>query len=263
MSAPGATNLVPIQALASLPAGLAKDLLDAFTEVVTNFAQGRWEPAELNGGKLCEAAYSICEGLCSNSMPKRAKKPRNLPQACDDLVKNFPNAHRSPRILIPKMLIPLYEVRNNRGVGHAGGEVDPNHMDAVCVLQMAKWVVAELIRYLNQLPVAEASDLVDSLVERETPLVWKVGDQRRVLDTSLSMKDKALVLLHGCAGPVAEADLCNWAEHKTAANFRRDVIRKAHATKLVEYDTQAKTVLISPLGITYVEDEILAPRLAA
>ena len=75
----------------------------------------------------------------------------------------------------------LYEIRNNRNVGHVGGDVDPNHMDAVCVLQMSKWIVAELIRVLHQLPSTRPPRL-DALVEREVPLVWKVGGRKRVLE---------------------------------------------------------------------------------
>ena len=32
---------------------------------------------------------------------------------------------RAMRILIPRTIPPVYEMRNNRGVGHAGAEVDP------------------------------------------------------------------------------------------------------------------------------------------
>lgn len=252
------STIVPAQALAQLPVQLRNDLLGAFEEIVQNFAQGRWEPAELNGGKLCEAAYSICDGYCSGTMPPRATKPRNFPQACKDLEQNYPQAIKSVRIQIPKMLIPLYEIRNNRGVGHLGGDVDPNHMDAVCVLQMAKWVVAELVRVLHQMPVEGAVALVEALVEREVPLVWKVDGKRRVLDPDMSMKDKTLLLLHGCTGAVKEADIFEWVEHSNAANYRRDVLRKAHTAKLAEYDAAAKTVRLSPRGVRYVEEELLA-----
>lgn len=158
------------------------------------------------------------------------------------------------------MIVALYEVRNNRNVGHVGGEVDPNHMDAVCVLQMSKWIVAELIRVLHNRPVDEAAELVDALVERETPIVWKVGSKLRVLDTRLSMKDKALVLLHATAGSVSERDLVDWIEHSNPSVFRRDVLRKAHRDKLVEYDQETGVIAISPLGIERVE-KILAEQM--
>jgi hypothetical protein len=44
------------------------------------------------------------------------------------------------------MLPALYEVRNNRNVGHTGGDVDPNHMDSVAVLSKCNWIMGELVR---------------------------------------------------------------------------------------------------------------------
>lgn len=250
--------LIPDQALAQLPSQLRADLLQAFAEIVRNFAQGRWEPAELNGGKFAEAAYSVCEGLVTGSMPSRAQKPSNMMDACKALEKT--SAPRPIRIQIPRMLVALYEIRNNRSIGHVGGDVDPNHMDAVCVLQMAKWVMAELVRALHQMPVDDAAALVDALVERETPLVWKVGGKRRVLEPKMSMKDRTLLLLHGVVGSVSEEEIRDWVEHSNSTNYRRDVLRRAHKDKLLEYDPQTRTVVISPTGIEYVEERLIKPK---
>lgn len=248
--------LLPAQVFAQLPAQLRADLIDAFEEIVRNFAEGRWEPTELNGGKLSEAAYSICQGLSDGSMPARAQKPRNMIAACHALEQNA-TLPRSIRTQIPRMLIALYEIRNNRNVGHVGADVDPSHMDAVCVLQMAKWIVAELVRVLHRMPVDDAAALVDALVEREVPLVWRVGDKKRVLDPSLSMKDKTLLVLHASVGPVAEADIFSWVEHSNAGVYRRDILRRAHRAKLIEYNPDARTVVLSPNGVAYVEEKLL------
>ena len=48
--------LEPKDAFSAIPPSLVADLLDAFQQVVNNYAEHRWEPSELNGGKLCEAA---------------------------------------------------------------------------------------------------------------------------------------------------------------------------------------------------------------
>jgi hypothetical protein len=248
--------LIPAQALAQLPARLRTDLLNAFGEIVRNHAEGRWEPAELNGGKLAEVAYTVCAGIASGAMPAKANKPKNMVDACK-LLENATNAPRSIRIQIPRMLIALYEIRNNRNVGHVGGDVDPNHMDAVCVLQMAKWVMAELVRVLHQMPVDEAAEVVEALVEREVPLVWKVGDQKRVLNPKMKMKDKTFLLLHATTGTVPEEDLTSWVEHSNPSVYRRDVLRPAHRAKLLEYDEGDRTVTISPTGVAYVEEKLL------
>jgi hypothetical protein len=257
---PEVPALLPEDVFSDLPKKLREELLDSFGKIVQNFSERRWEPAELNGGKLCEVVYSIAKGMIDGKYPARAAKPRNFVQACRQLEQaSATGVPRSVRIQIPRMLIPLYEVRNNRNVGHVGGDVDPSHMDAVCVLQMSKWVVAELVRVLHDKSVDEASALVDALVERDTPLVWKVGGKRRVLEPKMSMKDKSLVLLHGKPGPVAERDLRSWVEHSHPSVYRRDVLRKAHREKLVEYDAEAQTVEISPRGVALVE-KLIAER---
>jgi hypothetical protein len=165
---------------------------------------------------------------------------------------------RSVRIQIPRMLIALYEVRNNRGVGHVGGDVNPNHMDATCVLQMSKWILSELVRLFHDVDTQTATDAVESIVERVVPIVWKVDGKLRVLDTSLSMKEKTLVVLYRHAGSVAELDLFSWVEHSNASVYRRDVLRKCHKEKLIEYDQASRMITLSPKGIEYVEERLLA-----
>jgi hypothetical protein len=121
--------------------------------------------------------------------------------------------------------------------------------------------VAELIRVLHNRPVEEAAAIVDALVERESPLVWKVGEKLRVLDTKLSMKDKALILLHATSGQLEDRDVIDFVEHSNASAFRRDVLRPAHKAKLIEYNETEGVVTISPLGTAYV-DELIASRRA-
>jgi hypothetical protein len=122
----------------TLPVSLRDELLKAFGEIVKNFRERRWEPAELNGGKLCEVVHGILRGYIDGEYPTRAKKPKNMVDACRQLEQDGASAPRSIQIQIPRMLVALYEIRNNRNVGLVGGDVDPNHMDAVCVLQMSK-----------------------------------------------------------------------------------------------------------------------------
>jgi hypothetical protein len=250
-------TLVPEDVFSELPEELRRELLAAFGEIVKNYAERRWEPAELNGGKLCEVVYSIVKGKIDGNYPAQASKPQNMLDACKQL-EQATGVPRSLRIQIPRMIVALYEVRNNRNVGHVGGDVDPNHMDAVCVLQMAKWMVAELIRVLHNRPVDEAAEIVEALAEREIPLVWKVGEKLRVLDPKMSMKDKSLLILHATAGPMSERDLVDFVEHSNPSVYRRDVLRRAHAAKLVEYDPDAATVTISPLGIERAEELLTA-----
>ncbi len=246
--------------LGTLPESLRGELLHAYAEITRNYLEHRWESAELNGGKLCEVVYSILSGYVNGSYPQASTKPaKNMVDACRSLEQAPATFPRSVRIQIPRMLIALYEIRNNRGVGHVGGDVDPNQMDASCVLEMSRWVVGELVRLFHNVTPDQAQLAVDGLVERIVPLVWQVGDTFRVLDPAMTMRNKVLVLLYHSRGPVEESRLCKWVEHSNPTTFRRDVLRKAHREKLVEYDPGKKTVQISPLGIRLVETSLLKP----
>ncbi len=235
-----------------LPATLAKDLLDAYVEIVTNFAEGRWEPSELNGGKLCEAVFTVIEGYMSGTYPNRASGPKNMLDACKALENKYPKANRSPRIQIPRMIVALYEIRNNRGVGHAGGDVDPNQMDATAVLYMSRWLMAELVRLLHGLSTDEATELVEALVERDIAVVWKWGDKRRVLISGLTWRQQVLLLLSSVS-EAKEADLIAWLEHKTPKNLRRDVLRPMHTDRLMDYDETTLVLRLLPPGIAQAE----------
>lgn len=240
-------------ALAAVPEGLLEPLLDAFERVQVSFVERRWEAAELNGGKLCECIYSILQGLVSGSFATSPSKPANMVSACRDLehATAFP---RSIRIQIPRMLIALYEIRNNRNVGHVGGDVDPNEMDAGIVLAMSKWLMAELIRYFHKLTTSEAADLVDQTVARTTAAVWVFDDVRRVLDTTLSLKAKSLLLIHSSSTEVSEEELCRWVECSSPSVYRRDVLIPMHKAALIDYDKVRRTVRLSPTGIAKAEE---------
>ena len=198
--------------LKNIPTSLRDELIVEFNKLVKNYRESRWEPAELDGGKLCEIVYSILIGYTSNNYPIQAFKPDDFYTACKNLEKLdktiFP---RAIRIQIPRILISLYEVRNNRDVGHVGGDVDPNRMDATLVISNAKWLMAELIRLFHQVNIDEANDAVDLIVQRETELIWNIGSKKRVLLSGLGYKEQSLLLLYNCVdGKASDQDLFDW-----------------------------------------------------
>jgi len=255
----------PVKILAGLPSGLRDPLIENYREIGANFVERRWEPSALNGGKFCEVVYSIVHGALTGAFPSRPAKPSNMADACWALEDIPPSpsrvGDRSLRILIPRTLLPLYEVRNNRGVGHVGGDVDPNFLDATAVLAMAGWVLAELIRIFHGVTTHEAQETVDALIERRHPLVWEVEGTRRVLDTEMSAKDQALLLLHQSRGWLAERKLATWIEYP-AGMFPTRLLRPLHDSRLLEYDRNERRARISPLGIEDVEKRILKSRAA-
>jgi hypothetical protein len=239
-------------AFAALPTGLRSPLLNEYNSILQNFMEQRWTPAELSGGKFCEIVYTILDGFAKKSYAAAPTKPRNFVEACKRLESNA-GVPRSFQILIPRVLPPLYEIRNNRNVGHVGGDVDPSFMDSSTVLSIASWVMAELIRVLHAVSVEEAQAVVNSLSERRVPLVWESGAIKRVLNPSLSLRDQILVLLASCPGRIEIVQLRAWTEAKNLAHFKKTLgaLHKARLVEVSEGKTRAE--LLPPGSITATE----------
>lgn len=232
-------------ALSILPDGLRDPLLKEYRHIIQNYAEGRWGPSELSGGLFCEIVYTIVEGFGAGAYASAPSKPGNFVQACRQLEQNT-SVPRSFQILIPRLLPALYEIRNNRGVGHVGGDVDPNHMDATAVVSMCNWVMAELVRVLHSVTTEDAQTLVDMIAERQTPLVWKVGGVRRLLDTTLPLKDQILILAASCSSPPSVAELQLWTQYTNGTYFKK-LVGVLDRDRFLHLDSQNR-VTVSPIG---------------
>jgi hypothetical protein len=250
--------------LAAIPAGLRDPMLETYREIASNFAEHRWSPSELEGGKFCEIVYWICHGFITGTYVTSPTKPANMRADCNSLERN-PNTAKagdhSLRILIPRMLPALYDIRNNRGVGHVGGDVNPNLMDAGAVYSMASWILAELVRVFHNVKTDEAEAAVNGLVERKTPLIWSAGTAKRVLDVKMSAVDQTLLLLHQATSWMSEGDLLQSTEYSNPSLYRSNVLNRLHKARKIEYDKAGKRAHISPTGSEHVEKLIIGPRM--
>ena len=246
-------------AFGQLPQGLRQELVTEYEKIARNYRERRWEAAELDGGRLCEIIYTIIDGhLQGNQFAVRASKPNKFDDACKKL-EQVPKAtySDSARITIPRVLVGLYNLRNRRGVGHVGGDVSANHMDATYVLHTAQWLMAKLVRLFHNVTIDEATAVVDALVDRTVPILWKIGDVTRVLDTSLTLKDSTLLLLYSRAAGMTDTELMSSLEQERSGHYRSRILRTLHAARLIEYDVASTQAMISPTGIAYVEDRLL------
>jgi hypothetical protein len=251
-------TLTPTTALGLIPQGLRQELLTEYDKITRNYRENRWEAAELDGGRLCEVVYTILDGhLKGNQFALRASKPQKFEEACRQLGQTPKTAGSdSARITIPRVLIGLYDLRNRRGVGHVGGDVSANHMDATFVLHTAQWVMAELVRLFHNVTIAEATAVVDALVDRTVPILWKVDDVTRILDPSINLADGTLLLLYSQAQGLHETELATSLEQDRLTNYRR-VLERLHRQRLIEYNTTSRRIIISPIGIKNVEERLL------
>ena len=121
-------------AFTSLPPNLSKALLREYSSITDNFRAHRWGAAELSGGKFCEIVFTVLNGYPTKTYPLSPQKPKDFVSACRKLESNT-GVPRSFQILIPRILPALYEIRNNRGVGHAGRNAISNSIKRIIQLQ--------------------------------------------------------------------------------------------------------------------------------
>ena len=243
-----------LTALNAIPPGLRNPLLDEYQTIVQNFLERRWLPSELSGGRFSEIVYTILLGYGTPPYAAAPFKPSNFVDDCRKLEKNS-KVPRSFQILIPRMLPVLYEIRNNRSVGHVGGDVDPNHMDTVAVLSMCNWIMAELVRVFHGLSVTEAQKVVDTLAEVRMPVIWAHGSVKRILQPKLKLNEQLLLLIATSAPDVAATQLKEWTEYKDHKYFLR-TLRTLHKNRLIEFTESTDRARILPPGTRFVMDLI-------
>lgn len=183
----------------------------------------------------------------------------NFPGECRKLVisgnRTVPEALR---VIVPRALVLVYTMRNKRGIGHVGGGVDANRIDAATIARACDWVVCELIRRFHGLFLEETQDIVDGLTVRNVAEVWEVGGKKRVLKRGLGFKEKVLLLCYqGPDSAILAEDMFDWVEYSSQPVFKSEVLRPLHKDRLLEYDWETETITISPLGVKKVEESIL------
>lgn len=249
------------QVFASVPDAIRKRLKQHYHEIKHNYALQKFEPSELNGGKFCEDVFRVLEWHSS---------PTDAYTAYGTQIKNFKSSVRkfesnsnlddSVRFHIPDTLCSIYNIRNKRGVGHSPGDIDPNFMDATLVAAGVDWMMAELVRLFHNVSIDEARDMVKSVTTKKIPLIWEVGDIKRVLSPpsgGLPARDKVLVLLYSESSNRLTADsLRKSIEYRNPTDFRNKVLTPLHIAELVHFDRSSDEVVLSPKGIKKVEEEI-------
>lgn len=253
-------------ALAGVPTPIRDKIVKSYVELKRNLAESRPEAAGLSAGKLCESGVRLLQNRAFGAHTPFGKKIPNFADECRKIVGSTPSTPitDSEKLVIPRALVFLYSMRNTRGIGHVGGDVDSNSVDAEVMGSVSDWIVCELIRIHHGLSLEEAQDLVDSLATRRTPDIWEIAGKRRVLRDGLTARDQALLLLYSTKdSAVLTEDLIQWVEYSNPRVFKAKVLNSLHKERLVEWDRSTDTVILSPKGTQEVEKRLLGAQQGA
>jgi len=234
------------------PADVCDAILEAYREIEESFSLQKWKTAELDAGHFVEASRRLLEHELFGSYTPIGK---NLPSFNDGELKKYENAQgdESLRMLIPRVLKSIFNIRNKRGIGHLG-VISANEMDSTLILYNVKWVLAEFVRLATGTNPNETQKMIASIVERRIGLLWKHQGITRILESKISARDQVLILLYD-ASPLAESDLQTTVEYKNNTNFRK-ILRRLHSARMIDW-TQGGQAFITPKGSEAAEAVIL------
>lgn len=251
-------NLSLTSALSNVPKGFRQKLIKSFLSLKKNCLETRLDAAGMDAGKVCEVTLRLLQEKILGTYTPFGTKIANFADECRKLITApSSNGTESERVVIPRALVFLYTMRNKRGIGHVGGDVDANSIDIATMARTADWVICELIRINHGLSLEEAQDIVDGLSIRQMPTVWEVAGKKRVIKDGLKAKDQALLLLYSeSESAVLLEDLCEWVEYSNPSTFKA-LIGELHKERLLEFDRESEFVILSPKGANYVEANLI------
>jgi len=246
-------------ALNSVPKKFRTKIINLYLDLKRNCREARFEAAGLSAGKFCETVLRQLQDKIFGAYTPFGTQIGSFANECRKLITSpVASATESERAVIPRALVFLYTMRNKRGIGHVGGDVDANEIDTAVMARIADWILCELIRVHHGMSLEEAQDLVDSISVRQLPVIWEVAGKKRILKKGLSAADQVLLLLyHSKETAVLVEDLCDWIEYSNLSVFKSRVIRALHKKRMLEHDRDNDAVLLSPNGTEHVEKHIL------
>lgn len=244
-------------ALQGIPQVFRIKIIDSYISLRESYDEHNDDTTALRGGRFFEAVLRFLQKNLTNSYTLFGQQIPNFSLACRRLEQVAKSTgHESLRLMIPRALDFGYTLRNKRGIGHIGGDVEANGIDAATVARIADWCLCELMRIFHTLSLEEAQAILDAISVRQLPKVWTVAGKKRVLQSGLSKKSETLLLLHGeMRTGVPIESLLEWTEYGRMSDYKRWVLQPLHKERLIEFDKETDIAIITPKGASMVERE--------
>lgn len=240
---------------AFVDARFAQGIIDNYLEMQQRYHAADWMPAELDGGRFCEAVARAFYQLDTGTI-----NDKDLPGAIADLLLDKPRplpSHtldRKDRDHFCRVLQTTYKFRSDRGVAHVSPVYDANHLDATLVITNVKWLFAEFLRLGWKKDRNEVAEIIEAIVQLEHPLIHELDGRPLVLSNSFNAAEEVLVLLqHSPGGCLTRTQLKDFHQKSTSA------VNKAINDLCVSRDIRLNgsgDIFITPLGEKHIREII-------
>ena len=139
------------------------------------YIQRDWKPAELEGGRFCEALARVLYHQDSGNLSSGREF-----SDCLKYVENNDVSHavtpRSHALHMARILRSIYKFRSDRGVAHLSPTYDANQMDSRLIVETVRWCMNESLRIFGAGDREEVARIVRELLRFEVPCIGKYGD---------------------------------------------------------------------------------------
>lgn len=250
-------------ALGNIEKSFREKIIDTYLELKHRAFKAvyskEYDSAGIAAGKFCETVFRFLEKELKGT---NTAFNAHIPNLASELSKleQLPKTagNESIRIIIPRAILVIYTLRNKRGIGHVGGDIEANGIDLSTIIKLSDWIIAEFIRIYHKMSFEDAQGIVDSINSKEIPSVWEINGKKRVLKKGLDYKDKIMLILYSdINNSCAVEDLFEWTEYSNISLFKSKLLKGMHRENLVEFDKELNYAHLSPLGIAEVEQRIL------
>lgn len=171
-----------------MTAPLASDLVDSYLAIRHDAATKTYGRAA--SGKFVETLVQVLQHMATDKYDANPTVDAFL----KDRVEQYTLLGDGLRICAARTARAMYSLRSKRNIAHKG-TVDPDSYDLALLHAGARWVMAELLRNAQSIPMEEAGALIDLVHAPIGQLVEEIGG-RRIIHGCASIRDEILVLLH-------------------------------------------------------------------
>lgn len=231
------------------PSELVSRISEYYYKAICQYKKKSWQYFGNEIGRFIEIALRMIEYKTEG---KYTKIEERLPIFNESRLKDFEQSKLTKvsalRIIIPRQLYSMYCIRNKRGMIHVS-EIDPNYMDSMVLVNMAKWILSEFVRLSSKLDYRQSVELINTIMSRENELIWIEDDIFKVLDKSISLEYKILCILY-YKNKINDIELFKISEYTNITRFRRK-LKEMDKDKKIDY--KKEKVCISPIGQSIAE----------
>lgn len=210
----------------SIPAQLAADLVNDFLQLRQDVATSTLGGS--SGGKIVETFVQILQQLERGSYDAKPDVDTYL----RGLESRASTLDDGLRICAGRIARSLYAIRSKRNIVHKGG-VDPNDYDMRLLLHGTEWMIAELLRLTQGLPMQEAGELIELVHAPVGTLVEDFGNRRLVLP-KVTIEEELLVLLHSHYPAAVGTAAIHHSMDRRSSGSVNNALRDLWKRKLVE-----------------------------